>query len=71
MELLNKVASITTKFLIANYSKFITKEVSKDIMLSTKLRNQFLKKRPLDARTRYNKQRNIYVSFVKKAKQNY
>ena len=39
-------------------------------MLSTKLRNQFLKKRTLDARIKYNKQRNICVSFVKKAKQN-
>ena len=40
-------------------------------MLRTKLRNQFLKKRTLDARTKYNKQRNIFVSLVKKAKRNY
>ena len=40
-------------------------------MLRTKLRNQFLKKRTLETRTKYNKQRNIYVSLVKKAKRNY
>ena len=40
-------------------------------MLRTKLRNQFCKKRTLEARTKNNKQRNICVSFVKKAKRNY
>ena len=40
-------------------------------MLRTKLRNQFLKKRTLEARTKYNKQRNICVCLVKKAKRNY
>ena len=40
-------------------------------MLRTKLRNQFLKKRTLEARIKYNKQRNICVSLVKKAKRNY
>ena len=71
IELLNKVAPLKTKFLRANHSKFVTKDVSKAIMLRTKLRNQFLKKRTLQARTKYNKQRNICVSLVKKAKQNY
>ena len=40
-------------------------------MLRTKLSNQFLKKRTLEARIKYNKQRNICVSLVKKAKPNY
>ena len=71
IELLNKVASLKTRFLRANHSKFVTKDVSKAIMLRTKLRNQFLKKRTLEARIKYNKQRNICVSFVKKAKRNY
>ena len=44
MELLNKVALLKTKYLRANYSKFMTKELSKAIMRRTKLRNQFLKK---------------------------
>ena len=40
-------------------------------MLRTKLKNQFLKKRTLEKRSKYNKQRNICVSLVKKAKRNY
>ena len=40
-------------------------------MLRTKLTNQFLKKRTLEARTKYNKQRNICVSLAKKTKRNY
>ena len=71
MELLNKVVSLKSKFLRANYSKFVAKYVSKAIMLKTKLRNQFLKKRTLEVRTQCNKQWNIFVSLVNKAKQNY
>ena len=70
-ELLNKVAPLKTKFLRANHSKFVTKDVSKAIMLRTKLRNQFLKKTTLEARIKYNKQMNICASLVKKAKRNY
>ena len=40
-------------------------------MLRTILRNQFLKKRTLEVRIKYNKQRNICVSLVKKAKRHY
>ena len=71
MELLNKLALPKTKFLRANHSKFVTKQVSKAIMLRTKLRNQFLKKTTLKTRINYNKQKNICVSLVKKAKRNY
>ena len=71
IELLNKVAPLKTKFLRANHSKFVTKDLSKAIMLRTKLRNQFLKKRTLEAKIKYNKQRNICVSLVKKSKRNY
>ena len=40
-------------------------------MLRTKLRNKFLKKKTLESRAKYNKQRNICVSLIKKAKRNY
>ena len=63
--------SLKISFLRANPSKFVTKDVNKAIMLRTKLRNQFLKKRTLEARTKYNKQRNICVSLVKNARRNY
>ena len=71
MELLNKIAPLKTKFLRANHSKFVTKEVSKAIMLRTKLRNKFLKKNTLESRAKYNKQGNICVSLIKKVKRNY
>ena len=71
MELLKKFAPLKTKFLRANHSKFVTKDISKAIMLRTKLRNQFLKKGTLGARTKYNQQRNICVSLIKKSKQIY
>ena len=37
MELLNKVVPLKTRYLRANSSKFMTKELSKAIMLRTKL----------------------------------
>ena len=40
-------------------------------MFRTKLRNQFLKKRALEARANYNNQINNCFSLVKKAKGNY
>ena len=70
MELLNKIAPLKTKFLRANHSKFVKKDVSKAIMLTTILINKFLKKKTLESRAKYNKQRNI-VSLIKKAKPNY
>ena len=41
MELLNKVSLLKTKYLRANYSEFMTKELSKANMLRTKFRSQF------------------------------
>ena len=64
MDLLNKVAPLKTKFLRTNHSKFVTKDLSKAIMLRTKLISQF----SLEPRTKHNKQRNICVNLVKKAK---
>ena len=71
LELLNKVAPLKAKYLRANYSKFMTKELSKAIMLRTKLRNQFLIKRTSEAKLKYSKQRNLCVSLLTKAKRNY
>ena len=71
MELLNNVAPQKTKYLRANYSKFMMKKLSKAIMLRTKLRNQFLKTRTSEAKLKYNKQRNLCVSLLRKTKRNY
>ena len=71
MELLNKVAPLKTKFLRVKHSNFVTKDLSKAIMLRTKLKNQFLKKRTLEGKTKNNVQRNICASLARKAKWNY
>ena len=68
MGVLNKTAPLETKFLRAKHSKLVTKEVSRAIMLRTKLRKQFLKKRTIESTAKYNKQKNICVSLIKKRK---
>ena len=59
------------KYLRANHFKFISKELSKEIMLRSKLRNKFLKDKPDEARTKYRKQDNICVHLLRRAKRNY
>ena len=68
MEILKKVIPLKIKFLRPNHPNFETKEVKKVIILRIKIRNHSLKKRTLEAGTKYNKQTNIYVSLVKKDK---
>ena len=71
MDLLNKFAPLKCKYLRANHSKFMTKELSKAIMLRTRFRHQFLKMKTPEAKAKYNKQSNIFVSLTRKAKRNY
>ena len=54
-----------------NHSKFVTKELSKAIMLRSKLRKRFLKDRTEESRCKYKKQRNVCVYLLKKAKKDY
>ena len=56
------------KYVRANHSKFVKKVLSKPLMLKTKLRNKFLKQKTTETRSAYNKQRNICVSILRKAK---
>ena len=50
-----------------NHSKFVTKELSKAIML----RSKFLKTKTQESKLKYNKQRNLCVSITRKAKRSY
>ena len=61
-------ASSKTKYLQANHWSFTGKDLSKAIIHRTKLRNQFLKLQTHESRLRYNKQRNICVTLLSKAK---
>ena len=65
----NSSAPVKKKYLRANHSKFVNKELSKAMMLRTKLSNKFLK--TTETRSGYNKQRNICVSILRKAKRSY
>ena len=71
IDILNLHAPLKKKYLRANHSKFISKELSKEIMLRSKLRNKFLKDKTDEARTKYRKQRNICVHLLRRAKRNY
>ena len=71
MDLLNKFTPFKCKYLRANHSKFMTKELSKAIMLRARFRHQFLKMKTPEAKAEYTKQRNICVSLTRKAKRDY
>ena len=68
IDTLNKHAPIKKKYIRANHANFVTKALRKAIMLRSRLRNIFLKEKSLESKKAYNKQRNIYVKMVKKAK---
>ena len=67
IDILNLHAPLKKKYLRANHSKFISKELSKEIMLRSKLRNKFVKDKTDEARTKYRKQRNICVYLLRRA----
>ena len=59
IEILDKFAPLQKKYIRANHSKFVTKELSKAIMLRSKLRNQLLKTKSQESKMKYNKQKNL------------
>ena len=58
MNLLNKLAPLKCEYLRASCSKYMTKELSKAIMLRVRFRYQFLKMKTSEVKVKYNKQRN-------------
>ena len=71
MEILNKHAPLKMKYVRANDQPFITKELRKEHMKRSRLRNKYLKnKNEVNART-YKVQRNKCVSLLKEAKKVY
>ena len=54
-----------------NQSFFKTKQVWKAIMTRSRLRNKFLKTNSQECKQAYNRQRNLCVTMVRKAKKNY
>ena len=68
IETLNKHAPIKKKYVPGKHENFVIKGLRKAIMLRFRLRNILLKEKSLESKKPYNKQRNICVSMVKKAK---
>ena len=65
IDTLNSFALIKNKFVRASQMPFTTKELSREIMKSSRLRNSFLRKKTEETRKLYVKQRNKCVSLEK------
>ena len=70
VSLLNVYAPLK-KYLRANHSSFVTKELRKAIMQRTRLRNTYLKQHTEATKTAYNQQRNRCISILRKSKRSY
>ena len=71
LSVLNKHAPTKYKYMLANNSSHKTKRLRKEIMLRYRLRNKFLKTKTEESNKLYNKQRNLCVTFLYKAKRIY
>ena len=56
------------KYTRANQAPFLTKEINKEIMTRSRLRNKFLRCRSDENKKAYNEQRNRCVKLVRSAK---
>ena len=68
---LNKHAPIKYKYIRGNISSYMTKYLRKETMLHSRLRNKLLKTKTEEFKQLYNKQRNLCVTLLLKAKTNY
>ena len=71
MDILNKHAPIKKKYIRANDNPFITKELRKEHMSRSRLRNKYYKYNTDASALAYKKQRNKCVSLLKKATKTY
>ena len=71
LSILDKYAPKKQKFMRTNNSNFVTKNLWKAIMKSSKLRNKYLRERTNEAKILHNKQRNLCVSILCKNKRDY
>ena len=71
LKVLNKHAPIKQKYIRANNSNFMNKDLRKAIMCRSRLRNAFLKEKSYELRLKYYKQRNLCVSLLRKSKRNF
>ena len=67
-QILDKYTSKKQKFSRANNSNFVTKNLRKAIMKRSKLQNKYLREKTKEAKSLYNKKRNLCVSILRKKK---
>ena len=70
-EVLNKHAPQKQRYLCAKHKPFINAEIAEAIMIRNRKRNRFLKHRSDENRRLFQKQRNMCVSLLRKAKKEY
>ena len=68
---LNYHAPMKTKYIRANNSPFMNKELSKVIMVRSRLRNKSIKLKTIESRQAYNKQRNFCVILLRQVKKDF
>ena len=71
MMMLNNHAPMKIKYIRANNSPFMNNELSKAIMVRSRLRIKYLKFKTIESSNAYKKQRNCCVSLLKKIKNNF
>ena len=71
MRNLEKYAAHKKKYIPGNHFPFMNKELSKAIMHRSKLRNNFLRHRSNENRKKYSKQRDYWVSLLRRIIKNY
>ena len=71
MEIFNRHAPPKKKYIRANHSPFVTKELRKEQMKRSRLRNKFLRNRSEENGFAYRRQRNKCVTLLKKTKKLY
>ena len=71
MDTVNSFAPIKKKYARGNQMPFMTKNLSKEIMTRSRLRNKYLKHKMEENRLPYTQQRNKCVSLLRKTKINY
>ena len=71
MMALNNHAPMKIKYIRANNSPFMNNELFKAIMVRSRLRNKYLKLKTIESTDAYKKQRNYWVSLLRKIKENF
>ena len=71
LSILDKHAPKNEKFIRENNSNFVTKNLRKAIMKSSKLRNKYLREIRNEAKNLSNKQRNLCMNILRKNKRDY